>query len=246
MTAERRAPPPTLVLCRAPPNELTANDHPRCHHEHSITLFSVSRPGCRRPRCDRARLAGGTSILSRLLSRLSVRGRHPSSLVPFPRSFSLSDTRTLPRSSMTTSLVRRRRTGCSATSRPRSSGSPIISRDGPIALARRGRLRSSVDRHSPYSCVHSSFLPPSPNQAPGVVYRAACAVYGPTFRDRGLFSRPMLFTADPRALMHMLRNPYDYPKTQDATWAIESVTGPGLVVVDGQSVQFVYASCSVH
>lgn len=62
-----------------------------------------------------------------------------------------------------------------------------------------------------------------------------CSTYGLTWRDSGLLSLPRLFTADPRAIAHIFKSAYNYPKPAETARGVEQVTGPGLVVVEGPS-----------
>lgn len=57
--------------------------------------------------------------------------------------------------------------------------------------------------------------------------------YGTTFRYKSLLGISRLYTADTRALNHILMNSYDYEKLPESRAALTNILGAGLLVVEG-------------
>lgn len=84
--------------------------------------------------------------------------------------------------------------------------------------------------------------PPSPSflygtyaqlaAAPAHTAAAWTAAYGPTFAFTGLLSQRRLFTTDPRALAHVLKESYIWQKPEAVRYSLGTILGEGMLFVE--------------
>ncbi|KAJ3890390.1 cytochrome P450 [Lentinula edodes] len=71
-----------------------------------------------------------------------------------------------------------------------------------------------------------------------IFYKRWANEYGPTMQFKVFFNMSRLYTADTKALNHILHNEYIYHKPRITQWSLGRLTGPGLFYVQGDKHKF--------
>ncbi|KAH7875268.1 cytochrome P450 [Lentinula edodes] len=71
-----------------------------------------------------------------------------------------------------------------------------------------------------------------------IFYKKWANEYGPTMQFKVFFNMSRLYTADTKALNHILHNEYIYHKPRITQWSLGRLTGPGLFYVQGDKHKF--------